>query len=66
VTGVVLVGLAALLLPAAPTAGDVPADLVWAFRLRSLAGTTACWATLGLVFAALVPAALNDREPARV
>lgn len=50
---VALVVVAALLFPARLSAGPLPADLVWDFRLTSLAGTTACWAALGLAFGAL-------------
>jgi len=48
-----LLVLAALVLPEPASANDVPADLVWSFRLRSLAGTSACWTVLGIVFGAL-------------
>lgn len=48
-----LVVLATLVLPPRPSANTLPADLVWDFRLASLAGTTSCWLVLGLVFGAL-------------
>lgn len=44
----VVVGLAAL--PGSPDAVTVPANLVWHFRLTSLAGTAAFWAVCGTVF----------------
>lgn len=50
---IALVVLAGAVLPAPAPVGGLPADLVWSFRLRSLAGTTASWAVLGLAFGAL-------------
>lgn len=62
---VALVALAAFLLPASTSVRALPADLVWPFRLTSLAGTSACWLTLGVVFGALT-ARVADREVVRV
>ena len=45
---VVAVGLAAL--PGTDDAVDLPATLVWRFRLASLSGTAAFWAVFGVVF----------------
>jgi predicted cobalt transporter CbtA len=64
---VVLLGVAAvtvllLAMPAPdPVPGDVPAALVWDFRMASLAQLAAMWGVLGLVFGLLV-----DREDAAV
>jgi predicted cobalt transporter CbtA len=46
----VLVGLILVLLPASPDtiASDVPADVVWDFRVASLGQLAVLWATLGL------------------
>jgi predicted cobalt transporter CbtA len=46
------------LLPPTPDAipADVPADLLWDFRLASLAQLASMWATLGLVFGLLLDA----------
>ncbi|MDE0162952.1 MAG: CbtA family protein [Acidimicrobiaceae bacterium] len=56
--GLVLIFLA---LPGNPDPVDAPADLVWRFRLASLGGLAAAWATLALVTGALLsrPAARN-------
>lgn len=49
--GVVLSGLVVvLLLPAPGPAGDVPADLLWTFRVFSLASTAVLWTGLGVGF----------------
>jgi predicted cobalt transporter CbtA len=66
-TAVVLLGAAAVtaLLAAMPAPdpipGDVPAALIWDFRMASLAQLAAMWGALGLVFGLLV-----DREEATV
>ncbi|MGI5215594.1 CbtA family protein, partial [Plantactinospora sp. CA-290183] len=39
-----------------PVPGDVPAQLLWEFRLASLAELAALWATLGLAFGLLLTA----------
>jgi H+/gluconate symporter-like permease len=46
------IGLAYVVLPASPDTipADVPADLIWRFRIASLAGLAVTWATVGLVF----------------
>jgi len=53
-------GLVAVLtlLPSSPdpVPADVPADLLWDFRLASLAQLASMWATLGLVFGLLLEA----------
>jgi hypothetical protein len=52
--GVVIVGLAALfLLPGNPDAVDVPAGLLWEFRLWSAASSVLLWAGLGVAFGVL-------------
>lgn len=53
VAAVTVVGLAYALLPPAAPLGEVPADLVWDFRLRSLGLQALLWGTLGAVFGAL-------------
>ena len=53
VAAVAVVGVTYALLPAAAPLGDVPADLVWDFRLRSLALQALLWAALGAVFGVL-------------
>ena len=56
VVGVVLVGALLVLLPSSPDAipADVPADVVWDFRLASLGQLTVLWLTLALVAGALL------------
>lgn len=56
VAGVVLVVVALWLLPATPDSipTDVPADLVWDFRLASLAQLATMWFVLAIVFGLLV------------
>ena len=52
--GVVIAGLAALfLLPANPDPIDVPARLLWDFRLLSAAASVLLWAGLGIAFGLL-------------
>lgn len=59
--GLVVIFLA---LPGNPDSIDAPADLVWRFRLASLGGLAAAWATLALVTGTLLsrPAARIDAE----
>lgn len=57
---VAVVAGAYALMPAAAPVGDIPADLLWDFRLRSLGLQVALWATLGAVFGAL-----SERAAAR-
>jgi hypothetical protein len=45
-----IVGLALVLLPANPDEIEVPATLIWRFRLASAGGQLAFWAVLGVVF----------------
>lgn len=55
------------LMPAAAPLGDVPADLVWDFRLRSLGLQVLLYALLGATFGALAErASTPDRVPAAV
>jgi predicted cobalt transporter CbtA len=53
---VLLVGLVMAFVPGTPdqVPADVPADLVWDFRLASLAQLAALWLTLGLTFGLLL------------
>lgn len=51
--GLGLVALAWTLLPGSTDPGDVPADLVWEFRIRSLGVSALLWSTLGAVYGAL-------------
>jgi predicted cobalt transporter CbtA len=50
---VVVVGVLYLLLPAAPSPGEFPSGMLWAFRLSSLGTQLAFWAGLGLLFGVL-------------
>jgi hypothetical protein len=51
---IVLVGIAALLLPAVnEVPGQFPAVVLWNFRIASIGGQLIMWATLGLLFGAL-------------
>lgn len=59
--GVVAAGYAAL--PDGEGAGAAPAELVWDFRVRVLAGLTLFFAVLGAVFGLLAPDA-DDRQQA--
>jgi predicted cobalt transporter CbtA len=60
---IVLVGIAALLLPAVNEVPDgFPAVVLWNFRIASIGAQLIMWATLGLLFGALSQRALND-EP---
>lgn len=60
---VIAVGLVFAALPASPDAAAFPADLLWRFRMASLAGAAAFWAVLGLSYGWLVCAgARADRE----
>ncbi|MBW8729566.1 MAG: CbtA family protein, partial [Terrabacter sp.] len=56
VATVVLVVLVLVLMPGSPDAvpADVPAALIWDFRLASLAQLATMWLTLGLVFGLLL------------
>ena len=58
--GLVALGLAAL--PGAPDPVDVPAPLIWRFRLASLAGTAAFWAVCGATFGWLQVAAATAAD----
>lgn len=48
---VVAIGLAFIALPGPPDVVHLPADLVWRFRIASLAGAASFWAVLGLAHA---------------
>ncbi len=62
-----VVGLAYAVLPASPDAipADVPADVVWRFRITSLAGLAVVWGTIGLVFGLLCTVPRLRRRPMR-
>jgi predicted cobalt transporter CbtA len=66
VAAVVWVGGALVLLPDSPDTvpGDVPASLLWDFRLASLAQLAIMWLVVGLVFGLLVDT--RTRRPRRV
>lgn len=51
---VVVVAVAAALLPAVNELGDFPADVLWEFRVGSLLTLATLWASLGVVLTALV------------
>jgi hypothetical protein len=54
VVGIVLLGLAAtFLLPGVVEASDAPAELIWGFRMASLATLATLWFGLGAVFGLL-------------
>ncbi|MFC7487007.1 CbtA family protein [Knoellia sp. CPCC 206453] len=66
---VVAVVAVVALLPGSPDAvpGDVPAALLWEFRIASLAQLAAMWVTLGTVFGLLMErATVAEREAAPV
>ena len=50
VAWLVMVGLALALFPPPPDPVRIPADLAWRFRLASIGGVAAFWATTGTVF----------------
>ena len=64
VGALVVVGVAYALMPPAAPLGDVPADLVWDFRLRSFALQALLYAGLGAIFGALTER--EQRHSARV
>lgn len=66
VAAVVLVSLVLVLVPGSPDTvpADVPAALLWDFRLASLAQLAVMWLTLGLVFGLLVERAAAPHRPA--
>ena len=59
----IVVVVAALLLPTVNEIGDFPADTLWYFRLASLLTLTTMWATIGVVLTGLI-GRLYDRESA--
>ncbi|HVM27901.1 MAG TPA: CbtA family protein [Mycobacteriales bacterium] len=55
------------LLPGTAEPADVPAELLWDFRIRSLGITTLLWATLGVTYGALaLRQSARKPEPAAV
>lgn len=60
--GLGLVALAWALLPGSTDASDVPADLVWEFRIRSLGLSALLWTALGAVYGALTLRVTHDAE----
>ena len=64
VATVVLVALVLALVPASPDAvpADVPAALLWDFRLASLAQLATMWLTLGLTFGLLLERLATPRQ----
>lgn len=52
-TGLTLVALCWAVLPSSQDPVDVPATLLWDFRIRSLAVTTLLWGALGATYGAL-------------
>ncbi|HWH28092.1 MAG TPA: CbtA family protein, partial [Mycobacteriales bacterium] len=60
--GLALVALAWALLPGSTDPGDVPADLVWDFRIRSLGVSALLWAALGATYGALALRASASRD----
>jgi len=53
-TYVVVVGVAAAVLPVVAEAGDFPATTLWSFRVSSLLTLVSLWTTLGVVLTGLV------------
>jgi predicted cobalt transporter CbtA len=65
--GLALVTVCWALLPGSADPAEVPADLVWDFRIRSLGVTSLLWLTLGVTYGALaLRQAGRDRAPAAV
>ena len=70
-TYVVIVGVAAAVLPEVAEAGDFPATTLWSFRVSSLLTLVTLWTTLGVVLTGLVlrahqrEATIAARETAR-
>ncbi|WP_426560968.1 CbtA family protein [Angustibacter sp. McL0619] len=67
-TFVVLVGVAYAVLPAVDEVGTFPADVLWRFRMGSLATQLSVWSTLGLAFGALTeraaaPTTVGEDKP---
>ncbi|MFP5218667.1 MAG: CbtA family protein [Actinomycetes bacterium] len=60
--GLAVVALAWVLLPGSSDPGDVPAALVWDFRIRSLGVSALLWAALGATYGALALRAAGSRE----
>jgi predicted cobalt transporter CbtA len=63
-TWLVVVGVAYLALPSNPDEITIPADLLWSFRVASLAGQAAFWAVTGAVFGLLGTRAVARRADA--
>ncbi|HWI42041.1 MAG TPA: CbtA family protein [Nocardioides sp.] len=64
-TYLLVVVVAALLLPGVDEAGDFPADTLWSFRVASLLTLAALWGTIGVGLTGLV-GRLHDRAQADV
>lgn len=63
-TGILLAGMAVTaLLPAAAGAGEAPADLIWTFRLASLATIATLWLGTGAAFGLLGERAASRTAP---
>jgi hypothetical protein len=60
-----VVGIAAAVMPSVSEAGDFPAGILWSFRVSSLLTLVSLWATLGVVLTGLV-LRLQQRETAVV
>ena len=60
---VLLVTVGLVVLPPSTDAVDVPATLLWRFRLASLSGTAAYWAVFGVVFGWLRLSAAGGISP---
>jgi predicted cobalt transporter CbtA len=58
--GLAVVGLVAL--PSNPAPADVPYDLIWRFRMASVAGAATYWSVTGMVFGWL---RVRGRDPDR-
>lgn len=59
---VALVAIAAAVLPGPAATTGIPADLLWRFRLTSLAGSATCWTVLALTFGAIPVEARAQRR----
>jgi len=63
-TYLLVVGVAAAVMPSVSEAGDFPAGILWSFRVSSLLTLVSLWTTLGVVLTGLV-LRLQQRESAR-
>lgn len=62
ITGAAAIGLLVLVLPAGGSAGDFPADVLWQFRLASVATQTLLWAGIGATFGLLTERATSSQD----